>query len=297
MKVLNCGSLNIDRVLHVQNFVRPGETLAAESMELLAGGKGLNQSLALARAGAKVLHYGAVGEDGIFLKELLCSGGVDVSQVKVRSNYASGQAMIQVNADGENAIVLFAGANHTLNAAEFAAAVEVMEKGDWLLLQNEVNDVADFIRKGHEHGLKIVFNPAPMSKQVKDYPLELVDILIVNEIEAAELANCLLEEDALPILRNKLPRTDLLLTLGSRGALYNGSNGKTVRTAAKNLGKAVDTTAAGDTFIGYFLAAVIQDKSIEDALKEASAAAGWCVTRYGAAPSIPKRSDIEDFLV
>jgi len=295
MKILNCGSLNIDRVLHVNAFVRPGETLAAESMALLPGGKGLNQSLALARAGAEVIHYGAVGEDGIFLKDILSENSVQTSPVKVRTNHASGQAMIQVNKQGENAIVLYAGANHTLKREEFAAALENMQAGDYLLLQNEVNLVDEFIRMGHEHKLKIVFNPAPFTEEVRSYPLELVDILVVNEIEAAGLAGGSSAGEVLKALQQKYPASDLLLTSGSRGSLWCGSNGEVVQCAAAEVGRVVDTTAAGDTFIGYFLAAILQNQTVKAALTEASAASGWCVAHHGAAPSIPWRNEIEAF--
>ena len=295
MKILNCGSLNIDRVLHVNAFVRPGETLAAESMVLLPGGKGLNQSLALARAGAEVIHYGAVGEDGIFLKDILSENSVQTSPVKVRTNHASGQAMIQVNKQGENAIVLYAGANHTLTCDEFSMALKLIQPGDYLLLQNEVNNVDKFIRMGHEYGLKIVFNPAPATPQIADYPLELTDILVVNEIEAAELAGVTAADKAPEILRRKYPDTSLLLTLGSRGSLWLDQDGTIIHAAACSCGQVVDTTAAGDTFIGYFLAAILRNQTVKAALTEASAASGWCVAHHGAAPSIPWRNEIEAF--
>lgn len=295
MKVLNCGSLNIDRVMPVPEFVRPGETLAAASMTLLPGGKGLNQSLALARAGAEVSHYGAIGEDGIFLKELLADNSVDCSPIRLRSDIASGQAMIQVDRKGENAIVLYAGANHTLQREEFAAALGNMQAGDYLLLQNEVNLVDEFIRMGHEHKLKIVFNPAPFTEEVRSYPLELVDILVVNEIEAAGLGGESSAGEVLKALQQKYPASDLLLTSGSRGSLWCGSNGEVVQCAAAEVGRVVDTTAAGDTFIGYFLAAILRNQTVKAALTEASAASGWCVAHHGAAPSIPWRNEIETF--
>ena len=182
--------------------------------------------------------------------------------------------MIQVNSKGENAIVLFAGANHTLSSEEFAAVLNNMQAGDYLLLQNEVNNVGEFIRMGYEHGLKVVFNPAPVTDQVKTYPLELVNILVVNEVEAAEIAGNVPEENILETLRQKYPATDLLLTLGSRGALWCSRNGSVEQVSACKVDKVVDTTAAGDTFIGYFLAAIIQNKTVKSALMEASAAAG-----------------------
>lgn len=296
MKILNCGSLNIDRVFQVNDLVRPGETIPANGMELHAGGKGLNQSLALARAGAEVAHLGAVGQDGVFLKELLAADGVDTAFVAVNSHTLSGQAVIQVTNSGENAIVLYPGSNHTLDAGRSAAAMKLMQPGDMLLLQNETNNVAQMIEQGAQYGLKIFFNPAPMTDEVKKYPLELVDTLIVNETEAAGLAGCSGSADCvLKLLRKMLPSCNLLLTLGSKGSLWAGGDGRIISAEACSIAPAVDTTAAGDTFTGYFMAALARQKSVEIALLEASIAAGWCVAHHGAAPSIPYFKDIQKF--
>lgn len=297
MKILNCGSLNIDRVFQVNDLVRPGETVSAKGMALHAGGKGLNQSLALARAGAEVIHLGAVGQDGVFLKELLAANGVDTAFVAVNCDTLSGQAVIQVTSSGENAIVLYPGCNHTLDAGRSAAAIKLMQAGDMLLLQNETNNVAQMIEQGSERGLKVFFNPAPMTCEVKNYPLELVDTLIVNETEFAGLTGCRAATDSVTAHLRKLPGScNLLLTLGGKGSLWAGRDGRIIRAQARSIAPVVDTTAAGDTFIGYFMAALSRQKSIEAALYEASTAAGWCVAHHGAAPSIPRFSDIQAFL-
>ncbi|MBP1582571.1 MAG: ribokinase, partial [Victivallales bacterium] len=248
MTVYNCGSLNIDRVFKVHDFVRPGETLASLSVSELAGGKGLNQSLALARAGATAVHVGCVGKDGVFLKELLANNGVDTRHVLVKDDLFTGQAMIQVADSGENAIVLYAGANHAITASMVLQTLGEAKGGDVLLLQNETSCVAEALEFGASHGLKVVFNPAPMTPEVLGYPLEKVDILIVNEVEAATLAE---NGD----LRSRLPKTDVLLTLGSRGSRWLGKDGYECEVPAHKVENVVDTTAAGDTFIGYFLAA------------------------------------------
>lgn len=277
MKVLNFGSLNIDLVYRVRNFVRPGETISASGFARFAGGKGLNQSVALARAGARVIHAGAVGSDGAFLLELLRENGADCSAVEVLTDTPSGHAVIQVADSGENAIVLYPGANHRMTADLIDRALALTEPGDILLLQNEISSMGDIMRRAGERGMRIFFNPAPMTEAVAAYPLELVDTLIVNETEWEALAAC----------RPDL-RCNILKTLGAKGAVYNDS----IFVPARRVDDVVDTTAAGDTFIGYFIAETIAGRDIESAMKTATLASAWCVRHAGAAPSIPRRSDL-----
>ena len=279
MKVLNFGSLNIDLVYRVRDFVRPGETISAASFARFPGGKGLNQSIALARAGAKVLHAGAVGADGGFLLELLRESGVDCSAVAVVDDVPTGHAVIQVSDAGENSIVLYPGANHRIAAELIDRALAKTEPGDVLLLQNEISSMADIMRRATERNLRIFFNPAPMMEAVASYPLELVDTLIVNETEWEALHACR------PALR-----CNILKTLGARGALYNDS----IFVPAQRVDEVVDTTAAGDTFIGYFIAELLAGKDVESAMKTATAASAWCIQRAGAAPSIPRRIELAD---
>ena len=281
MSVFNCGSMNIDRVFRVHDFVRPGETLSSIAVSELAGGKGLNQSIALARAGGDVIHIGCVGNDGVFLKELLSKNGVDTQNVVVKDDLFTGQAMIQVADSGENAIVLFAGANYAITADMLSVALECAKEGDFLVLQNETSCVADCIEIGAKRGLRVVFNPAPMTEDVLQYPLEKVDILVVNEIEAAAIAD---NGD----LRKRLPNVDVLLTLGSKGSRWIGRDGYECDVAAHKVEKVVDTTAAGDTYIGYFVAALDAGKTVKGAMEEATAASAWCVAHAGAEPSIPR---------
>jgi ribokinase len=277
MKVLNFGSLNIDLVYRVRDFVRPGETIAAQSFSRFAGGKGLNQSIALARAGAKVLHAGAVGKDGGFLLELLRENGVDHSLVAAVEDTPTGHAAIQVADSGENSIVLYTGANHRITGALIERALSATEPGDILLLQNEISSMNDIMRRAAERGLRIFFNPAPMTKAVAEYPLELVDTLIVNETEWEALSAC----------RSDL-RCHILKTLGAKGAVYDDDT----FVPARRIEKVVDTTAAGDTFIGFFIADLLAGKDVESAMKTAASASAWCIQRAGAAPSIPRRSDL-----
>ena len=279
MKVLNFGSLNIDLVYRVREFVRPGETIPAHGFARFAGGKGLNQSLALARAGACVIHAGAIGEDGGFLLELLRADGVDCSPVEIVGDTPTGHAMIQVSDSGENAIVLYPGANHRITPELIDRALALTGPGDILLLQNEISAMPDIMRRAYERGLRIFFNPAPMTAAVAAYPIELVDTLIVNETEWEALTAMFPPFEV-----------NILQTLGARGAVYN----RKIIVPAERVGNVVDTTAAGDTYIGYFIAELIAGRDVESAMKTATKASAWCIQRPGAAPSIPHRSDLAE---
>lgn len=279
MKVLNFGSLNIDHVYRVAEFVRPGETISALSYAKFAGGKGLNQSIALARAGMNVLHAGRIGADGLFLKELLASNGVDCSPLVVSGDESTGHAVIQVSEAGENCIVLFGGANHQISEEQIRSSIARMSPGDFLLLQNEISGMSEILREATAHGLRIFFNPAPMNRSVFGYPLELVDTFIVNETEGEALG--------------ALPGKNVLMTLGADGARYYPADGSpTVSVPAFPAEKVEDTTAAGDTFIGYFLAETAAGASPEWAMTVAAQASALCVSRPGAAASIPRRTEL-----
>lgn len=287
MRVLNFGSLNIDNVFSVPEFVRPGETLAAKSFSRGAGGKGLNQSIALARAGVSVVHAGKIGPDGIFLKETLASDGVDVSFVDVSPNEFTGSAMIQVSSSGENCIILYGGANQNISREQINRAFESFSSDDILLIQNEISSLDGIMQKAAQKGMRIFFNPAPMADNVFDLPLDLVDTFIVNEIEGAMLARC--ENDVLPSLRQKYQAANILLTLGSRGAFYLAKGEvEPIFSPACNVEKVVDTTAAGDTFTGYFISGIIRGLIPADALLLASQAAALCISSPGASSSIPR---------
>lgn len=296
MRILNFGSLNVDHVYKVADFVKPGETISAETYSRFCGGKGLNQSIALARAGAKVLHAGRIGSDGLFLKEKLEASGVDCSLLEVAAEEPTGHAVIQVSAKGENCIVLFGGANMRIAEEQISRSIQSMERGDFLLLQNEISRMGEIMEAADGAGLRIFFNPAPMNERVFSYPMELVDTLIVNETEGAGLAGADPEsgpEQVIRSLRTKYPAANLLMTLGASGAMYLGhSEEREVFVPASSVRKVVDTTAAGDTFIGYFLAETALGASPETAMKTAAAASGLCVGRLGAADSIPFRHEL-----
>jgi len=289
MHILNIGSLNIDHVYSVEHFVRPGETLASRHYALHPGGKGCNQSIALAAAGAPVRHVGRLGQDGLWLRDMLAARGVDTTQIQIVDG-PSGHAVIQVDAAGENAILLAGGANRSITDADAPALLATAEPGDWLLLQNEISAVPALMRHAAELGLHIAFNPAPMSADVHDYPLDLVHTLILNELEGAELSDYENPEAITDHLRKRFPHTAIVLTLGSRGVRYHDAGG--VVTVPAPQVEAVDTTAAGDCFIGYLLAGLAAGHPVRDSLTTACAAAAICVTRPGAAPSIPLATEV-----
>jgi len=290
MRILNIGSINIDHVYAVEHFVRPGETLSGMSYRTFAGGKGFNQSVALARAGAATLHAGRVGEHAEWLIERFQREGVDTTFVRVGET-ATGHAVIQVVPSGENAIVLYGGANQCVTEDDVASAVSACSPGDYLLLQNETSSVAQAIQNGHEKDLRVVLNPAPMSSGVRRYPLPLVDIFILNETEAEALTGTKDPEAACVRMLEQYPGAATVLTMGAQGAIYTDTGSRHYQPALSV--DAVDTTAAGDTFIGYFLAELMRTGDPREALAWGCRAAAVCVTRPGAADSIPPRKELE----
>lgn len=285
MKVLNFGSLNIDYVYLLDHFVRPGETLSSEKFFLDSGGKGLNQSIALARAGVEVYQAGRIGKDGEFLKEILEKNGIETQYIETIDE-ATGNAIIQVDKKGQNCIILFGGANHKITSKFINNVLSDFNKGDYIVLQNEINCMDIIIKQAKEKEMIVVFNPAPMSSKVHSYPLELVDILIVNEVEGEELSGEKEPEKIIDKLLTDLPNTAVILTLGGDGSVYADKT-KRISCSADKKVKVVDTTAAGDTFIGYFIAMLKTGKSVKNAMEIASKACDICVSKSGAAESIP----------
>lgn len=290
MKILNFGSLNIDYVYSVDHFVQPGETLASNGFEVFPGGKGFNQTIALARAGAPVFHAGCIGEEGLFLKEILENENVSTEFLKT-VDVANGHAVIQVDSKGENSIILFGGANQ-LNSSEFIDDVLCgFGAGDVLLIQNEINNTAELIARAKTKGLYIVFNPAPMTDAVLGYPLELVDLFVVNETEAAAITKKTSFEDMKKVMRTRFADAATIFTLGANGSVYQCGDVECVCDAI-DVGPVLDTTAAGDTFIGYFLALRAKGQSVDESLKGASKASGIAVSRKGASSSIPYLNEL-----
>lgn len=295
MKVLNLGSLNIDRIYQVEHFVEPKETIKADVYKELCGGKGLNQSIALAKAGADVYHAGCIGQDGEMLISILKEHGVKTDYVR-RSQKPSGHAVIQVNREGQNNIIICGGANDDVTESYIDEVLTGFSKEDMILLQNEISNVDYAIRKARERGMKIVVNPSPINQALETYELQEVDYFILNEVEGKYLSG---KESDSPVemmeeLKVKFPQAAFVLTLGENGAYY--FDAKSCVFQKRYQVEAVDTTGAGDTFSGYFLAGIMQGRGIEESLRSAGMAAALAVSRHGAAPSIPELQEVNAIL-
>ncbi len=294
MRILNFGSLNIDEVFAVDSFVKPGQTISSHGFSQNCGGKGLNQTVAIARAGSQVFHAGAVGKnDSSMFTELMSNDDIDTTFIDATHSH-SGKAFIQCNKNGQNCIVLFSGANHEIDKKRVDEVLSAFEKGDIIVLQNEISCVDYIIEKAHEKEMTICFNPSPVTSELKKYPLEKVDYLILNEIEGEEITG---EKDFDLIIKKLLalnPEMKVILTLGEKGCIYGDKSTKLKQDIFKV--KAVDTTAAGDTFMGYTVSGIAKKKKISDILKTASAASALAVTKSGAANSIPHMNDVLKFI-
>ena len=290
MKVLSFGSLNIDYVYHVNHIVNKGETISSSSLDTIPGGKGLNQSIALAKAGAEVHHAGRVGNEGGFLLTWCEENGVNTDYTIVDSEEKTGHAIIQVDENGQNSIVLFGGSNQRQTKEQIDKTLEFFEKGDVLLLQNEINHLPYLIEAAYEKEMMIVLNPSPMNDKIFECDLNKISLFLLNEVEGEQLTGTADEERMCSELKEKFPEARFVLTLGSKGAYYIDQNNKIYQEAFKV--HAVDTTAAGDTFTGYFLANLLKSESIETCLKMAAKAASIAVTREGASVSIPRKEEV-----
>lgn len=286
-RILNFGSVNIDRVYRTTAFVRPGETIRAKSFEVFPGGKGFNQSTALARAGAAVWHAGCIGADGAWLRDALAEDGVDISLLRTVGG-STGHAAIEVDDSGQNRIIIDGGANRLISPDFVEEAVSRFSEGDILLVQNEVSCISEIIDAAYGRSMKVVFNPAPMDRGVLDYPLGKVSLFVVNEHEGAALGGVASSapEDILGAMKARFPEADVVITLGSRGSIGKFGIGDAIFVEAEKV-EAVDTTAAGDTYIGYLLAHLASGAEPAAAMRIAAHAAAICVTKPGAAPSIP----------
>ena len=253
MKALCFGSLNIDFTYRVDHFVARGETLLSENLQVFSGGKGLNQSVALSRAGLATYHAGAVGEDGRFLLQQLREAGVDTSCVDVRGDVRTGHAIIQNSPDGDNCILLYGGANQAITREQIDAVLSQFAAGDLLVLQNEINELAYLMERACQRGLRIALNPSPMNGSVAALPLHTVTWLILNEVEAAQILGACVTDGAAAAraLHEKLPRTAIVLTMGKNGSYYDDGVQQVYQSAFPV--QAVDTTAAGDSYAAGFI--------------------------------------------
>lgn len=295
MNILNFGSLNLDYIYEVAHFPAPGETLAALSQRVVPGGKGLNQSVALARAGARVCHAGLVGRGGETLRETLTSAGVDVRYLQC-SDALQGNAVIEVNREtGENRILLYGGSNQAITPAQVAQTLADFSSGDLLVLQNEVSCLPEIVSQALARGMRIALNPSPFDETLLSLPIERLDWLFINEIEGAQMTGERTPEAMLLALRTRYPALKVVLTLGSEGSLCAVPGQDTLRQPIFPV-QAVDTTAAGDTFTGFFLAGYASGLPLPVCLRRAAAASAISVSRAGASVSIPSAAEVDQLL-
>lgn len=284
MAVFNLGSLNIDYIYTLPHLLVAGETLSATDVEAALGGKGANQSLAIARAGGSISHAGQIHKDDEAWLSQLADEGVILTHVK-RANVATGHAIVMVDAlTGENQIVLSPGANDQLPLDMITPFLVSALPQDWALSQNETNLTTSFLTAAKNKGMKICYSAAPFVAEITASLLPLVDLLIVNHIEAAALtAHQGCSADALGV-------PHFIITSGAKGADYCGDHGSFHVPAPKV--EPVDTTGAGDTYLGYVLAGIDAGQTMQDAMHDAAQAAALQVARHGASAAIPRRDEI-----
>lgn len=287
MAIWNLGSINIDHFYRVPRIPVPGETLAATTYATGLGGKGANQSIAAARGGAQVMHIGAVGPDGDRAIAALAEVGIDTGQIAVL-DMPTGHAIINVDDAGENAIVIFSSANVALTQEQVRAALAKASQGDVCLLQNETNLAAYAAEIARDKGMRVIYSAAPFDADHAAEMLPFVDLLVLNEVEAAQLS------EALGVSPARLPVAEVLITRGARGAIYR-SGGDEVSVPAFAV-EPVDTTGAGDCYLGFFAAGQSAGMDVKGAMTFAAAAAAIQVTREGTADAMPDLHEVKAFL-
>lgn len=293
MKILNFGSLNLDYVYQVEHFVQPGETLAARKQKIAPGGKGLNQSIALAKAGAEVFHAGCIGIGGEPLQALLEENGVRTEYLR-KVDELQGNAMIQVDNSGENCIILYGGSNRMISKEQIDETLEYFSADDWMVLQNEVSNLKYMIEKAAEKGMTVVLNPSPFEAFLEKLDYNQISWLLINEVEAQQLTGQTEAEAVWNTLHERYPRLCLIMTMGANGS-YCFTPQETIYQDIYSV-KTVDTTAAGDTFTGYFLQGMAQRLSLKKCMEQAAKASAICVSREGAAVAIPLWAEVGKFI-
>jgi ribokinase len=295
------GSINADHILNLESFPRPGETVTGNQYQVAFGGKGANQAVAAGRSGANISFIACTGDDdtGERVRKQLASDNIDVDPVTVMKGESTGVALIFVNGEGENVIGIHAGANAALSIALVEKQQQRIANADALLMQLEspLESVQKAAEIAHSNSTTVVLNPAP-ARELPDELLSLVDIITPNETEAEKLTGVRVENDddaakAAQVLHDKGIGT-VIITLGSRG-VWASESGKGQRVPGFKV-QAIDTIAAGDTFNGALMTALLEGSELPTALRFAHAAAAIAVTRKGAQPSVPWRKEIDDFL-
>lgn len=289
-RVLNFGSLNVDYTYKVDHMTREGETQSSESMEIFLGGKGFNQSVALAKAGVNVYHAGMIGDDGDGFLTVCKEYGIRTSHIK-KVEGKGGHTIIQIDKNAQNSILLFGGSNRRIDKGFVDEVLKDFEKGDYLLLQNEISSLDYIIDKAYERGMIIILNPSPYDHRLDNCDLSKVTYFILNEIEGSQFSKKENPDEIVNVMLEKYPEAKIILTLGGDGAMYADASGARFRQPIFPV-EPVDTTAAGDTFTGYFISGILENMPIPDILKMSAKASSITVTRKGASPSIPLREEV-----
>lgn len=289
MKVLNFGSLNLDYVYQVESILIPGETQASKSRQIFCGGKGLNQSIALAKAGIPVYHAGLIGEGGEPLLEVCKENGVNTEFIRQIPG-PCGHTVIQVDENGQNCILLFGGSNRSMTKEFVDTVLDSFEEGDIILLQNEINELDYIIDRAYEKHMMIILNPSPFDNALENCDLSKISLFLMNEIEGFQITGEKEPDKFLTKVKALYPKAKVVLTLGGDGSVYQDETGIYRQGIFKV--KAVDTTAAGDTFTGYFISSIIDGLPVQDGLELAAKASAIAVSRPGATASIPLRSEV-----
>ena len=289
MKVLNIGSLNLDHVYNVDHIVQPGETEATYELNIHLGGKGMNQSVALAKAGVTVYHGGMIGDDGQPFLDACKEFGVHADYIR-QIDTKSGHAIIQIDKKAQNSILLYGGANQKLTAEYIDEVLADFSAEDILLLQNEVNMLPYIVDQAYAKGMQIALNPSPFNELLDAVDMSKISIFLLNEVEGFQITGLKDPDAIIGKLLDMYPHAKIVLTLGQDGAVYADQDQKHFQPIFKV--QAVDTTAAGDTFTGYFLAGLCEGLSIPETLKLSAKASSIAVSRQGAVPSIPYREEV-----
>ena len=285
MKVLNFGSINKDFIYSVNDFVNPGETISSIKYSIKIGGKGLNQSVAISKAGQKIYHAGIINIDDTFILDKLKKWNVNCENILIGDN-PTGHAIIQVDKKGENSIIIHGGANDDVDIKFIESVLSKFNSGDILVLQNEINNIKEIIKRAHHKKMKIVFNPAPFNKKILSYDLNKISTLILNQTEGEALSKEKKPDNILKVLNSKFKNTEIILTLGEKGSIYSFKD--QLFKIEAHRADTVDTTGAGDTFIGYYVAGLISGMNKKENLNRASEAAAIATTKIGGAESIPR---------
>lgn len=289
MKVLNIGSMNLDLVYSVDHIVQPGETEASASLNTFLGGKGMNQSVALAKAGVEVYQGGMIGEDGQPFLDACQEYGVNAQFIRKVAG-KSGHAVIQIDKSAQNCILLYGGANQLLTEAYVDEVLEHFSEEDILLLQNEVNLLPYIVDKAHEKGMQIALNPSPYNEKLEQVDMTKISLFLLNEVEGGQITGLTQPQEIIAKMQQMFPHAKIMLTLGKDGAIYAHGDQQVFQPIFPV--QAVDTTAAGDTFTGYFLAGLAEGLPVADTLRMSAKASSIAVTRAGAVPSIPYKDEV-----